>query len=147
MPGLATIRSMRDGRFEFTDEGLIAAIIPAYDTIPGMLDTNPERHVEHLTDLIAVDLAHPDRFSRRHGEALILGSAYLEIAAQEGEPLPVFRNPLVWLQAGGEGIVVLDWKWARDLLLGHELIAEDVDLGNQLYAALKPDIWVMENAA
>jgi hypothetical protein len=147
LPGLATIRSTRDGRFDFANDGLTAVILPCYDCIPGMIDANAERHVGHLVDLVAVDLDQPDRFWRRRGEALILGTAYLEIARQEGEPVPVFRNPLTWLRAAGAGIVVLDWDYARDLLLDHELVAEDLDVAERLQTALKRDIWVREVAA
>ncbi len=147
MPGLATIRPIRDGRFEFAEDGLTAVIIPAYDTIPGNLDANAERHVEHLVDLVAVDADQVDRCWRRRGEALVLGSAYLDIAGQEGEPVMVFKNPMNWIRSGGAGIVVLDWDWARDLLLGHELIAEDLDLGDVLEGALKPTIWIRRAAA
>ena len=147
MPGLANISPAQDGCFEFDQSGQEALIIPAYSTVPGLLAANAERHIEHIVDLIAVDPEKPNNFRRKCSEALILGSAYLDIAAQECEPLPVFRSPLTWLRTGGNGIVVLDWNWARDLLLGHELIAEDVELGNRLDDALKPDIWVMENAA
>ena len=147
LPGLGPIKPIRDGMFEFAETGRPAVIIPAYDVIPGMLDANPERHVEEIRDLVAVDLDHPDRFWRRRGKALILGAAYLEIARQEGEPIPVFSTPLTWLRSGGAGIAVLDWNWCRHLLLDHELIAEDVNLGNRLEAALKPDIWVMGAAA
>ncbi len=147
MPGLATIRPAHDGRFEFTENGLTALIIPLYDTIPGNLDANAERHLEHLIDLVAVDLDHPDRYWRRRGEALVLGNAYLEIAGQEREVVPVFKNPLTWLQAGGAGVMVLNWNYARDLLLDHELIAEDLELGAQLEDALKPDIWIRRAAA
>ena len=121
MPGLAKIRPNRDGRFEFAGDGLTAIIVPAYDTIPGLLDANAARHVEHLVDLAAVDVDHPDRFWRRRGEAVVLGSAYLEIADQEDAVVGVFRNPITWLRSGGDGIVVLDWDWAWDLLLGFEL--------------------------
>ena len=147
MPGLATIRPARNGRFEFNENGLTALIIPVYDTIPGNLDANPIRHLEHLVDLVAVDLDHPDRYWRRRGEALVLGNAYLEIAGQEREPVPVFKNPMSWLQAGGAGICILDWDYAHDLLLDHELIAEDLDLGNRLEDALRPDIWIKGAAA
>ena len=68
---------------------------------------------------------------------------YLDIAGHEGEPIPVFRNPLSWLRSGGGGIVVLDWDWVPDLLLGFDLIAEDLELGNRLEAALRPGVWVM----
>ena len=144
MPGLAKIRPTRDGRFEFVEDGLTAVIIPVYNTIPGILGTNADRHVEHLVDLVAVDVDRPDKFWRRRGEALVLGLAYLEIAGQEGEPVPVFKNPMTWLRSGGDGIVVLDWDWAWDLLLGLDVIAEDLDLGNRLEAALRPNIWIME---
>ena len=142
MPGLANIRPTRGDRFEFSDNGRPAIIVPAYDTIPGMLDANPAAHVEHLVDLVAVDIDHPDRFRRRRGDAVVLGNAYLEIAGETCAPVPVFRNPLTWLQSGGNGVVVLDWDYARDLLLDHELVAEDLDLGAALEDALKPDIWI-----
>ncbi len=147
MPGLARIGPTRDGRFEFTEYGRTAVIIPVYDTIPGLLVANAARHVEHLVDLVAVDLDHPGRLYRRRGEALVLGAAYLEIARQDGEPVPVFKNSMNWLKSGGDGIVVLDWDWARDLLLGLDLAAEDVELGERLDAALKPNIWIRRAAA
>ena len=143
MPGLANIKLTRDGRFEFAEDGQPAIIIPCYDGLPFILDANAERHVEHIVDLVAVDLDHPDRHWRRRGEAVILGAAYLDLAAEAAAPLSVFSNPLAWLRAGGDGIVMLDWAWAPDLLLGFDLIAEDVELGNQLEKALRPEIWVM----
>jgi len=148
MPGIAHINPTADGRFAFTEGAVISVttvttvIIPCYDTIPGNLDANVERHVEHLVDLVAVDVDHSDRFWRRRGEALVLGSAFLEIAGQEGEAITVFRNPMSWLRSGGAGVVVLDWDWACDLLLGFDLIAEDVELGNRLEGALRPEIWI-----
>jgi hypothetical protein len=147
MPGLTDIKPHGADRFEFSEDGLTAVILPAYDTIPGNLDANAEHHVEHLVDLIAVDPDHPDRFWRRHGDALVLGSAFLEIAGYEGEPVPVFKNPMTWLRSGGAGVVVLDWAWARDLLLDGELIAEDLDLGDRLEDALKPDISIARAVA
>ena len=147
LPGLADIRPIRDGRFEFAEGGRPAVIIPCYDCIPGMLDANPERHVQELRDLVAVDFDRPDHFWRRRGKALVLGNAYLEIAGQECEPVPVFKNPMSWLKSGGAGIAILDWNYARDLLLDHELVAEDLDLGDRLEDALKPQIWIRRAAA
>ena len=147
MPGMAEIKPIRDGRFEFAEDGRPAVILPAFDTIPGNLDANPAAHVEHLVDLVAVDVDRPERYWRRVGEALVLGAAFLEIAAHELEPVPVFKTPMSWIRSGGGGIVVLDWAYARDLLLDHVLIAEDVELGTRLEGALKPAVWVMEAAA
>jgi len=147
MPGIADIKPAKDGRFEFTEDGLTAVLIPAYDGLPGMLDANAGRHVEELRDLVAVDLDHPDRFWRRRGEAVVLGNAYLEIAGETSAPVPVFKTPMSWLRAAGAGIVVLDWDFARDLLLDHELIAEDLELGDRLEDALAPDIWIRRAVA
>ena len=62
MPGLATVTE-RCHRFEFAKTGRKALIIPAYHVIPGTLDANPAAHVEHLVDLVAVDVDHrpPER--------------------------------------------------------------------------------------
>ena len=147
MPGLANILPIGNDLFEFTKDGLTAIILPAYDTIPGLVVASAEGQAEHLIDLVAVDLDQPDRHWRRRGRALILGIAYLEIASQELEPIPVFRNPLTWFRSGGDGIAILDWGWARELLLDHELIAEDLDLGAALEVALKPYIWIRRAAA
>ena len=147
MPGLANIRPTPDGRFEFAEDGQPAIIVPCYDGLPFILDANPERHVEQLVDLIATETDKPSRVWLRRGEALILGSAYLDLAAEVASPLPVFSDPLAWLRAGGAGVVVLDWAWAPDLLLGFELVAENLELGERLASAMKPDVWIMESAA
>ena len=147
MPGIGRIGPTRDGRFEFAEDGKAAVIVPCYAGLPDLLGANAERHVEYLLDLVAVDLANPDRFRLRRGEALVLGNAFLEIAGQIGAPVSVLRNPLTWLLAGGAGVVVLDWDWAPDILLGHELIAEDLDLGQRLDAALRPSISIGRAAA
>ena len=55
------------------------------------------------------------------------------------------RNPLSWLRANAEGLVVLDWETAPPLLLDvGEFLAEDIDLGERLEDALAPSILVME---
>ena len=147
LPGMATVTKFGHRRFEFAESGRPAVIIPCYDTIPGNLDANPAAHVEHLVDLVAVDVDRPDRFWRRRCTAVILGNAFLECAGQELEPVPVFKTPLSWLRSGGAGIYILDWDYARDLLFDHLLIAEDLALGDRLAAALAPAVWVMGEAA
>ena len=59
MPGSGTIKPTDAGQFEFVKDGCPAVIVPAYDTIPGLLGTSPERHVEHLVDLVAVEVDRP----------------------------------------------------------------------------------------
>ena len=125
LPGLSTIKPTDDDLFEFAEGGRPALIVPAYadDCLANMLDADAERHVAGLLDLVAVDLGNLARFWRRRGEALVLGAAYLDIAGHEGEPVPVFKTPFTWLRSGGAGVVVLDWDWACDLLLGFDVIA------------------------
>jgi hypothetical protein len=144
LPGLAPITPSSAGLFEFAEGGSLALIVPVYDGLPSLVVTNAERQVEELRDLVAVDVDRPERFWRRRGDAVLLGNAFLEIAGDQGEPVPVFKTPLSWLRCGGAGVVVLDWDYARDLLLYHELIAEDIQLGERLEAALAPSIMVME---
>ena len=146
LPGLADIRPTRGDRFEFADNGRPALIVPAYHSLPGLLDATPERHVEELVDLVAVDLDRPDQFWRRRDRAVILGTAFLECAGQECEPVPVFSTPISWIRSGGAGISILDWSMVRDLLLDHVLIAENIALGTRLEAALAPSIMVMRAA-
>ncbi len=147
MPGIAGIKPTRDGFFEFAEDGLTAVILPVYDTISGLVGARAERQVEELRDLVAIDVEDPERYWRRRGESLVLGNAYLEIAAETCAPVPVFSTPMSWLRAAGAGIVVLDWAYARDLLLDHELVAEDLELGDRLAAVLKPEIWIGRTAA
>ncbi len=147
MPGSADIRPTPEGLFEIAEDGQPAVIVPCYDGLPSILDATPERHVEQLVDLIAVETDNPSRVWRRRGEAVILGSAFLDLAAQYDAPLPVYRDPLSWLKSGGHGIVILDWGWAPDLLCKLELVAEDLELGERLESAMKPAVWIMESAA
>ena len=145
-PGVGSIRPLREGRFEFAENGRSVAVLPVYDS-----ETPAWAPLEHrfdgLLDLLAFDPTRPDCWWLRRGQALLLGSIYVGLALEAGCALPVYSSPMSWLRANAEGLVVLDWKAAPDLLLGADLIAEDVDLGNRIEAALKPEIWVMGAAA
>ncbi len=145
-PGVGSIRTLAEGHFEFTKNGRSAVVLPVYDSeTPAWAPL--EQRFEGLLDLLAFDPARPARWSLRRGQAMLLGSIYVGLVLEEGCALPLYSDPLRWIKADGEGTVVLDWAWAPDLLLGFDLIVEDVELGNRLDAALKPDIWVMEAAA
>ena len=146
-PAPAPIRPLPEGRFEFTDGGDAAVILPVYDSqTPAWAPL--EQRFEGLLDLLAFDPGDPDRWWLRRGQAVLLGSIYVSLALEARCALPVYSNAPNWLQADGEGVMVLDWAMAPALLCDvEEFLAENVDLGTRLETALRPEIWVMEAVA
>ena len=107
-----------------------------------------EHRFEGLLDLLAIDPTRPDCWWLRRGQALLLGSIYVDLAIEAGCALPVYANPMSWLRANAEGVVILDWNAAPALLLdASEFLAEDLALGDRLAAALAPAVWVMGEAS
>ncbi len=145
-PAPASIRRLPEGRFEFVDDGEAAVILPVYDSeTPAWAPL--EQRFEGLLDLLAFDPTRPARWSLRRGQALLLGSIYVGLVLEEGCALPLYSDPLRWIKADGEGTVVLDWAWAPDLLLGLDLVADSLALGERLESAMRPEIWLAESAA
>jgi hypothetical protein len=95
--------------FDFDDEGQLAAIIEAIDPRGGELD---------VVDLVAWPLDRPDHFATALGRAVGLGIDLPSNPAPFycGRPLRAFRTPLAWLQAGCQGVVILNPSRARDWL-------------------------------
>ena len=64
-----------------------------------------------LLGVVAFNPGAPDDWTLHPEDAgaVMLGGGALHEAQYYGEPLPVFENPLRWVQAGGGGIFVLDW--------------------------------------
>ena len=146
-PGVASIRALGEGRFDLSENGCSVVILPVYDSeTPAWAPL--ERRFDGLLDLLAFEPTRPDCWWLRRGQAVLLGSIYLPLVLDEGCALPLYSNPLNWLRADGEGVVVLDWEMAPALLCDvGEFLVEDVATGNRIEAALRPEIWVMENAA
>ena len=145
-PGVGSIRPLQDGSFEFAENGRSVAVLPVYDS-----ETPAWAPLEHrfdgLLDLLAFDPTRPDCWWLRRGQALLLGSIYVDLAIEAGCALPVYANPMSWLRANAEGVVILDWNAAPALLLdAGEFLAENLELGNRLEVALAPTILVMEAA-
>ncbi len=145
-PGVGSIRPLQDGSFEFAGNGRSVAVLPVYDSeTPAWAPL--EHRFEGLLDLLAFDPTQPDRWWLRHGQALLLGSIYVGLVLEAGCALPVYSNPMSWLRANAEGVVILDWNAAPALLLdAGEFLAENLELGNRLEVALAPTILVMEAA-
>ena len=107
--GIARVR--RHANFyELEENGCLAVIVPVIK-------------FGELVDLVAFLPEQPERFRTRLGTCGLLGG---DSDVTYSLPLQVSRTPLGWLQAGCEGVVVLDWKLARgDLSFVQDLIVED----------------------
>lgn len=101
---------------------------------------NPENVLRYgdVVDLVAFRPDRPDRWALRLGAAAWLGA--IEPQFLEPRPVRVWRTPLEWLRAGGEGIVPLshDPEEVRGVLLWcRAIVAADVEHGRQLRRLLE----------
>ncbi len=128
----ANVTYERGGRFDFDDHGEPALIVPAWIDPPSVW-----RDIDDpiLEDLVAVDPDRPRRCATLRGNAAMLGEAALEEARWDRLPLPVFREPVSWLQAASGGVVPLDARrfvnavsWAP----AASLVCRDIDHGDAI---------------
>jgi len=152
--GIGVAEITINGRtYEPTEPGLgkMAIILPVYQ---GPIPT-PTNFVEDpaLIDLLAFSSRRPSQWWLRRDTATILGDAVLDELFLDA-PLHVFRNPLSWLRAGGDGVVVLDWVSARRELpvSCRKFVAEDASHAREVYRkltipAIVPDVYVARGAA
>jgi hypothetical protein len=124
-----SVVSLPGGRFDFARDvrdatgAVVALIVPAYDDTGG------------LDDLVALDLDR-DFLATRLGRVSMLGQNNLH-GWRLGEPLIIHETPLEWLQAGREGVFVIDPQRASPLLrLVEPLGVKRPEFGRQLQAAL-----------
>ncbi len=97
--GAGRITTTSAGVFEFHDDGELALIVPeGVPEWPGWAEVH---------DLIAFKLDSPTRWWRRRGDADLLGA--FNITPWRLSPLVIHETPLSWLQAGADGICIVDW--------------------------------------
>ena len=144
--GAAQVRAGSDGLFDFVEEGGRRAWV---------LPTNlaGSYRAAEIEDLIAIDQRPPHHWRLRLGIAEILGGheierrvfgsgRYVHSDLRRGptdEPLRIWRTPLAWLQAGAEGVCVLQWTVGAvaDLSgIWTPLVAEDLAHGREIKARL-----------
>lgn len=75
-----------------------------------VVPVTPDGSFNGIVDLVALQTANPLKCWVRTGNGSILGYWNLEKAAHFNEQLTVHSDPLMWLQASCEGIVIVDWK-------------------------------------
>ena len=93
--GVANVRPDGDGLYVPDDDGPVTAAI-----VPVMPD-------DALIDLVAIDIARPDRWRRRTGLGDMLGEN--NVFGLFDKPLLVHPGPFAWICAGGEGVAVLEF--------------------------------------
>ncbi|HWL06441.1 MAG TPA: hypothetical protein VNQ99_16160 [Xanthobacteraceae bacterium] len=127
--GVTRCEFLDNGRFDFSDSGELSAVIEVFDI-----------DLETVIDLVAWPCSDPVRFATAFGIAAGLGIDQVTNPASFflGKPLAVHHTPLSWLQAGGQGVVILDDRSAPRWLgeaLGR-LAAEDLEHGRRLARVL-----------
>ena len=96
------------GLFEFHDDGEPALIVPEGEPEwPGWAE---------IYDLVVFKPDNPGRWWRRRGDADLLGAS--NIRPWRLSPLTIHETPLSWLQAGADGICVINWGFDPIARLG-----------------------------
>lgn len=111
-------------RWDFAGGGLASLVMPVRDALGDVVD------------LVAWPVDRSTKWARLLGRAVILGEASFGLA-RGGEPVPVWRAPIGWLAAGGDGVVILDpaSAWHR-LRYGPALLGEDLEHRREIRACL-----------
>src|SRR5262249_36760452 len=129
-----------DGSVYQPDEGgSWAFITPIHADADGPEALDPEEmlQVGDVVDLIAWRPEKPERWALRRGSVTWLGAIGPQLL--DPDPVPIWRTPLAWLQAGGMGLCLLSQVLhdRQRILLGiRHILAEDVEHGRELRDAL-----------
>ena len=97
--GVARIVTSSGGLFEFHDDGERALIVPEGAPAWPAWDS--------IHDLIAFKPDDRARWWRRRGDVDLLGAS--NITPWRLSPLTIHETPLSWLQAGADGVCIVDW--------------------------------------
>jgi len=134
--GVSPIAPEGDSTYQPIDSGELAYIIPAMPLAAPWERGFPS---DDPGDLIAWRLSHPGHWWRRTGALPILNPDAINRAEIMREPLAVHSSPLAWMQAGGNGCVVLDPRANLQLYFGgvQRIAADTVDLGEAIERCLR----------
>ena len=137
--GLSEVETARDGLYQPSPHnGRRAFITPVYGPVRPLEVAVIDPDAATPIDLVAWHMDQPNRWWLRRGTAVLLGEIEIVYAETYGEPIRIYRTPLDWLKAGGEGVVILDWTEAWFHLRGLKLGAEDHQHGEELQRRLRP---------
>jgi hypothetical protein len=96
-------------------QGKRGLILPVFVDPPSIYRTVEE---PALVDLVGFDPNRPSDYRPLYGNGVLLGEAAYREAIEDSQPLPVFRDPLAWLRAGGGGVVPLHLGQFINMLVG-----------------------------
>lgn len=89
-----------------------------------------------VIDLAAIDLNSSQVALWRERVPLLGGENVLCLRPRLEAPLAVHATPQAWLRANREGVFIVNYRRAADLLDGHSIAAECIEHGQRLRAAL-----------
>jgi len=139
----AGIEVSPDSGFTVVDDGIPAIRFGVYTSGPG----------SNLLDLVAVTVGPPRRVLTLRGIGDLLGFDNFDHADITRATVRLYRSPLDWLAAGGDGISVCDWFKVRPLLCRLPgLICDDAAHADDVYQRLRgcgpmPRFYVEQGAA
>jgi hypothetical protein len=129
VPAYCSNVKVTSSTFEFVEDGGSAFVLPVRVETPLTPEaSDPAQAIRDgwIVDLVAFHPAHPSRWALRRGTAEWLGA--VEPQYLDSEPVPVWRTPLAWLEAGCRGLVLLSREHTSQyrVLSGlGEVVAED----------------------
>ena len=97
-----------DGTYQPTEDGEKALIIAEAQSHERWKHSG-KVGIAEVIDLIAVPFNARERWFLRRGMACLLGAENLEDAS-DNNPITVYATPLRWLQAGGDGLCIVNWE-------------------------------------
>jgi hypothetical protein len=138
--GLGKIETQEKRRFQFSDEGQLACMVPVcrdYDYL-GFEDT--------LTDLLAFRTDQPSQWWSLLDNEPVLNPDAVEKARpclDTDEVLIVHETPLDWLRDDRDGVVILDWSANLHFHLGgvRRIYTANPILAKRLEKALTLPTW------
>jgi hypothetical protein len=136
--GVTEIAPSNDGTYQPIDDGQRAIIMPAVPLLaPWEWEDGDD--IEDLGDLIAWRPEEPGRWWWRTGLLPIMNHGAILGAEIYREPLKVWSSPLAWMQASGEGCVILDPQANLRFWLGAvgEILADSPELGREIDRRLR----------
>jgi hypothetical protein len=127
--------SVRGALYQPDEDGSWAYVTPVHAEADGPETASSEATVwfGEVVDLIAWCAEKPERWALRRGSATWLCTIGPQLL--DPDPVPIWRTPLAWLQAGGEGLCLLSQVLhdRQRVLFGiRHILAEDVEHGREL---------------
>ncbi|GEO82016.1 hypothetical protein [Pararhodospirillum oryzae] len=129
------------GRGALTKEGWVFGPGHAHAFLPEppLADIDsPEWPTPELFDLVVFRPDQPGRWWSKN-ESVLLNGSEVERATFFEDPLVIHPDPLEWMRAGGQGVVILDWGRFLPLHVGgpSRLVCTTLPLAERLDRALR----------